>query len=112
MSIKRRLTNINVEDTISMTRFIISYCGGFDGMEVDLTHKQLKAMKPAVVKNVPFSEVTMDNIKTGKIILVRDAVGNIAPYLNPEEIRKIERLRAIKREKKEMERKNGEYKRR
>ena len=112
MSTKKRMTHIHRDDTISMTRFLVAYCGGFNGIEVDLTHKQLKAMNPAVVKNVPFSKVTMDEIKTGKIILVEDAVGNVAPYLNPKLIKESYKQKAIERERRQMEEDNVQPKRR
>ncbi len=52
-----------------------------------LSHKDLKYICHEVyglnINSISFEDVTIDSIKCGQTLLVRDGFGNPAPYLNP-----------------------------
>ena len=94
--------NLNIfdkkKDTISITDFVTYYLN--DGQIIDchkLTHRDLKSFNNPYVLTVSyeFASTNRELILTNKIILVTDRYNNIAPYVNPNELRKLEKLDTI-----------------
>ncbi len=96
---KKNLSRFDkVKDTMRMEDFVIQYLN--DGVYVDcykLTHKQLKSFNnPYVVAvSYEFADANIELILTNKILLVSDRYGNIAPYINPRELKRLETLGSI-----------------
>ncbi len=81
------------KNVIGIEQFIINYLN--DGNYVtcnDLTHKQLKTFKNPYVKGIPFEilDAYMDYVYEGSIIIVRDVLGRVAPYINPSDLKEVE----------------------
>ena len=81
--------------TISMKEFVIKYLN--DGVDVDcysLKHKHLRSFENPYVLSVSFefASTNIELILSHKILLVSDRYGNIAPYINPKELRRIQNL--------------------
>lgn len=86
------------KDTIRMEQFIIHYLN--DGVFVDckkLTHRDLKGFNNPFVVTVSyeFASANIELILTNKILLVVDKYGNIAPYINPIDLKKMGKLETI-----------------
>ncbi len=86
------------KDTISISDFVTFYLN--DGITINcqkLTHRDLKSFNNPYVVTVSyeFASTNRELILTNKIILVTDRYNNIAPYVNPDELRKLEKLEAI-----------------
>ena len=86
------------KDTISITDFVTYYLN--DGMMIDckkMTHRDLKSFNNPYVVTVSyeFAATNRELILTNKIILVADRYNNIAPYVNPNELRNLEKLESI-----------------
>ena len=96
---KKNLSRFDkVKDMIRMEEFVIQYLN--DGVYVDchkLTHKQLKSFNnPYVVAvSYEFVDANIELVLTNKILLVSDHHGNIAPYINPQELRRLKNLGSI-----------------
>ena len=90
---KRNLDYVDkVKNTIRMEDFITLYLN--DGNFIDcknLTHKELKSFNiPYVIcVSYDFADANREMVLSGKIILVRDKHGNMAPYINPFLLKKI-----------------------
>ena len=84
--------------TISMKDFVIKYLN--DGVEVDcyaLKHRNLRSFGNPYVLSVSF-EFASSNIElilSHKILLVSDRYGNVVPYINPKELKRIQNLGSI-----------------
>ena len=84
--------------TISMKDFVIKYLN--DGVEVDcyaLKHRNLRSFGNHYVLSVSF-EFASSNIElilSHKILLVSDRYGNVVPYINPKELKRIQNLGSI-----------------
>ena len=90
---KRNLDYVDkFRDTIKMDDFITFYLNDGNFIECkNLTHKELKMFDIPYVISVSydFADANKELVLNGKIILVRDKHGNVAPYINPMELRKI-----------------------
>ena len=80
---------------IKMEDFVTNYLN--DGILLKcrrLTHKDLKSFNNPYVLSVSyeFASSNVELILTNKIILVADCYGNIAPYINPKELKRIQNL--------------------
>ena len=89
------------KDTIKMENFICQYLN--NGIYIDcrrLTHKQLKLFDNPYVVSIPFqfAAANTELILSSKILLVYDSWGNIAPYINPLDLKKIEKLNEIEQQ--------------
>ena len=99
---KKNLSRFDkIKDTIKMEEFVIRYLN--DGVYVEcykLTHKQLKSFDNPYVVTVSyeFAEANIELILSNKILLVSDRFGNIAPYINPLELKRLESLDLIEEE--------------
>ena len=99
---KKNLSHFDkIKDTIKMEDFVIRYLN--DGVYVEcykLTHKQLKSFDNPYVVTVSyeFAETNIELILSNKILLVSDRFGNIAPYINPLELKRLESLDLIEEE--------------
>ena len=86
------------KDTIKMEDFVIHYLN--DDVLIKcrkLTHKDLKSFNNPYVVTVSyeFASANMELILTNKIILVIDRLGHVAPYINPNELKKIQNLDVV-----------------
>lgn len=87
-----------VKNTIPIEDFVVQYLN--DGVLIKcrrLSHKDLKFFSNPYVVSVPF-EFASSNIElvfTNKLILVSDRFGNIVPYINPFELKRLERMPII-----------------
>ena len=96
---KKNLSKFDkTKDTIKIRDFVVQYLN--DGISVDchkLTHKNLKSFNnPYVIAvSFDFASSNVELILTNKILLVSDYYGNIAPYINPHELKKLENLGSI-----------------
>ena len=86
------------KDTIRMDQFVIHYLN--DGVPVDckkLTHRDLKGFNNPFVVTVSyeFASANIELILTNKILLVVDRYGNIAPYINAIDLKKMGKLETI-----------------
>lgn len=96
---KRNLDYVDkFKNTIRMDDFIRLYLN--DGIFIEcknLTHKELKMFDIPYVISVSydFADANREMVLNGKIILVRDKNNNIAPYINPIELKKINSLEDI-----------------
>lgn len=93
------------KDTVSITDFVTHYLN--DGKLIDckkLTHRDLKSFNNPYVVTVSyeFAATNRELILVNKIILVTDRYNNIAPYVNPDELRKLEKLNSINEQIKEL----------
>ncbi len=93
------------KDTVSITDFVTHYLN--DGKLIDckkLTHRDLKSFNNPYVVTVSyeFAATNRELILVNKIILVIDRYNNIAPYVNPDELRKLEKLNSINEQIKEL----------
>ena len=93
------------KDTVSITDFVTHYLN--DGKLIDckkLTHLDLKSFNNPYVVTVSyeFAATNRELILVNKIILVIDRYNNIAPYVNPDELRKLEKLNSINEQIKEL----------
>ena len=93
------------KDTVSITDFVTHYLN--DGKLIDckkLTHRDLKSFNNPYVVTVSyeFAATNRELILVNKIILVADRYNNIAPYVNPDELRKLEKLNSINEQIKEL----------
>ncbi len=78
---------------MDLRHFLVNYCG-LDNEELiselcNLSHKELKEVATLYGINLirtSFEYVTKEQIMTGMIIYVSDALGNLAPYVNPNRI--------------------------
>ena len=99
---KKNLSRFDkIKDTIKMEDFVIRYLN--DEVYVEcykLTYKQLKSFDNPYVVTVSyeFAETNIELILSNKILLVSDRFGNIAPYINPLELKKLESLDLIEEE--------------
>lgn len=87
-----------IKDTIKMEDFVIHYLN--DDVLIKcrkLTHKDLKSFNNPYVVTVSyeFASANMELIFSNKIILVVDRFGHVAPYINPNELKKIQSLDAV-----------------
>ena len=77
---------------ISMNYFLQTYYGLTEEQALVFsahTHKTLKTVARLFgvkLAKMSFEEVTREYVLTGKVILVEDYFGNIAPYINPYQI--------------------------
>ena len=96
---KKNLSRFDkVKDTMRMEEFVIQYLN--DGVYVDchkLTHKHLKSFDNPYVLALSFEFVSsnIELVLTNKIVLVSDRHGDVAPYINPKELRRLENLGTI-----------------
>lgn len=86
------------KNVIGIEQFIINYLN--DGNYVtcfDLTHKDLKKFSSPYVITIPFDllESYIDYIYSGIVIIVRDVLGHIAPYINPSDLKIVNELKKI-----------------
>ena len=93
------------KDTVSITDFVTHYLN--DGKLIDckkLTNRDLKSFNNPYVVTVSyeFAATNRELILVNKIILVIDRYNNIAPYVNPDELRKLEKLNSINEQIKEL----------
>ena len=91
--------------TIKMEDFITNYLN--DGVILKcrrLTHKDLKRFDNPYVLSVSyeFASSNIELILTNKIILVIDCYINVAPYINPKELKRIQNLDSINEQIKEL----------
>lgn len=78
---------------MDLRHFLVNYCG-LDNEKLiselcNLSHKELKEVATLYGINLirtSFEYVTKEQIMTGMIIYVSDALGNLAPYVNPNRI--------------------------
>ncbi len=89
------------KNVIPIDQFIINYLN--DGVFLtcnDLTHKDLKKFSNPYVISVPFeyADACVELIYTGDIILVRDILGNIAPYINPNNLKILYQIDSVEKE--------------
>ncbi len=87
-----------IKDTIKMEDFVVHYLN--DDVLIrcrKLTHKDLKSFNNPYVVTVSyeFASTNIELVLTNKIILVVDRLGHIAPYINPNELKKIKSLGII-----------------
>ena len=87
-----------IKDTIKMEDFVVHYLN--DDVLIrcrKLTHKDLKKFNNPYVVTVSyeFASANMELIFSNKIILVVDILGHMAPYINPNELKKIQSLNTI-----------------
>lgn len=87
-----------IKDTIKMEDFVVHYLN--DDVLIrcrKLTHKDLKNFNNPYVVTVSyeFASANMELIFSNKIILVVDILGHMAPYINPNELKKIQSLNTI-----------------
>ena len=96
---KKNLGNFDkYKDTIRMDTFVSLYLNDGNFIECkNLTHKELKMFDIPYVISVSydFVEANKELVLNGKIILVRDRSNNLAPYINPIELRKLNNLKNI-----------------
>lgn len=89
------------KNVISIEEFVTYYLN--DGIPISckkLTHKDLKSFGNPYVVTVSF-EFASSNIElvfSNKLLLVKDGHHNLAPYINPFEIRKVQNLDLIDEE--------------
>ena len=86
------------KNTIKIEDFVVQYLN--DGILINcrrLSHKDLKWFNNPYVMTVSYDFVSANRelVLTNKIILVIDRNGNVAPYINPNELRKIASLETI-----------------
>lgn len=80
---------INASPTISMDYFLKTYYGVSDELAQKLSmhsHKSLKELAHLYeipLRKTSFNDLTREMIATGKVILITDHFGNLAPYVNP-----------------------------
>jgi len=81
-----KLLNEVKDNSISLHKFLINYCGVHNEKMHDLKigHHHVKHLMPNI-KRVGFEELLKrkNEIYMGNIIIVKDSFGNIAPYINP-----------------------------
>ncbi len=96
---KKNLSRFDkIKDTIKIEDFIIQYLN--DGVYTSchkLSHKQLKFFNnPYVIAiSYEYASSNMELILSNKILLVRDSFGNVAPYINPKELKRLEKMGSI-----------------
>ena len=96
---KKKLDRFDkTKDTIKMEEFVIQYLN--DGHYVDcnnLTHKHLKSFDNPYVLALSFEFVSanIELVFTNKILLVSDCHGDVAPYINPQELRRLGSLGTV-----------------
>lgn len=82
----KRLKKDLEENCISLTKFLINYCGVYneDIHNIKIGHKDVKKILPQL-KRVSFESLLQnrDSFYIGEIIPVKDYYGNIVPYVNP-----------------------------
>ncbi len=78
---------------MDLRHFLVNYCGLDNEVLIselcNLSHKELKEVATLYGINLirtSFEYVTKEQIMTGMIIYVSDALGNLAPYVNPNRI--------------------------
>ena len=96
---KKNLKKLDrLKNAISIEDFVIQYLN--DGVLIKcrrLTHKDLKHFDISYVVTVPFEYVSsnIELVLTNKIILVIDRYGNVAPYINPNELKRLENMNIV-----------------
>ena len=83
--------NIDVSYVISMDMFLKQFVGIDNNELARAKHKELKYFN--LTTTVPFDIVTKESVLNGDILLVRDSSNNIAPYQNPNRVKKEGRVR-------------------
>lgn len=82
----KRLKKDLEKNCISLTKFLINYCGIYhkDIHDMKISHQDVKELMPGL-KRVSFESLleNKDSFYIGDIIPVRDSYGNIVPYENP-----------------------------
>lgn len=110
---KRNLDYVDkFKNTIRMEEFITLYLNDGNFIECkNLTHKELKSFNiPYVIcVSYDFADANKELVLNGKIILVRDRNNNIAPYINPIELKKINSLEAIGEQIKNLKKQRIKY---
>ena len=110
---KRNLDYVDkFKNTIRMEEFITLYLNDGNFIECkNLTHKELKSFNiPYVIcVSYDFVDANKELVLNGKIILVRDRNNNIAPYINPIELKKINSLEAIGEQIKNLKKQRIKY---
>ena len=86
------------KNTMKIEDFVVNYLN--DGVLIKcrrLTHKDLKNFNNPYVMAVSyeFASSNKELVLTNKIILVIDSHGHVAPYINPNELKRIQSLPAI-----------------
>lgn len=83
--------NIDISYVISMDDFLKNFVGIANADLARAKHKELKFFNLATT--VPFDIVTKESVLNGDILLVRDKDNNIAPYKNPNRVKKEGKVR-------------------
>ena len=83
--------NIDVSYVISMDLFLKQFVGIDNNDLARAKHKELKFFNLATT--VPFDIITKESVLNGDILLVRDSSNNIAPYKNPNRVKKEGKVR-------------------
>lgn len=76
---------VDLYGTISMFEFLNIYVGvnsQFKSLK-KATHKDIRLLNFVGVISVPFDILHNDDLATGNVILVEDAMHNIGAYINP-----------------------------
>ena len=84
---KKLLKNLEKNNSISLRNFLISYCNiCCDGvLKNEITHKDMKILFPYLKRvSYEYVEKNLKQVYTGEILLVKDKIGNIVPYIKPE----------------------------
>lgn len=95
---KNNLKKIDrVKNSISMEEFLTHYLNDGIKIECKLSHKDLKKFNNPYLMCVSyeFASANIELVLTNKIILVSDRYSNIAPYINPLELRKLEQYQEL-----------------
>ena len=86
---KKELKSLKKElekNCISLTKFLISYCGttNKDIYSMKISHQDISKLMPQL-KRVSFESLLddRDSFYIGNIIPVKDCYGNVVPYVNP-----------------------------
>lgn len=83
---KNMLNDLKSEQSVTLKTFLISYCGIYNEtlFKSKLCHEDIKFLLPDL-KRVSYDYVmkNIEQVYTGKIILVKDSYNHLAPYINP-----------------------------
>ena len=84
---KKVLKDLQKNNSISLKNFLISYCNICcdEVLKNEITHDDVKILFPFLKRvSYKYVEKNLKQIYTGEIILVKDKLGNVAPYVKPE----------------------------
>ena len=82
---------LDISYVISMDMFLKQFVGIDNRDLAKAKHKELKFFNLATT--VPLDIITKESVLNGDILLVRDSSNNIAPYKNPNRVKKEGKVR-------------------